>query len=158
MSFMSGLIHVFCNSCMRNFDKRQPTTFVITNCYHVYCDHCKESSRCFCGICNTNYNALPIDENIPEGVRQFLTMRSLEKKMENVVKIFNFQNSQYKLWQQTNLKYKVEVSKQKRAKYNGSVEKLNNIKVQMKKEKDLYTRIMTARKWVILLVHRSNPD
>ena len=99
--------NTFCNSCFE--DKEDTTkTFFCTSCSHVFCSTCLSNFENFCLLCKVKCKVLEINDDLPAEVKMIFEENYIEKNMNNVKKAFNFQKNQSRLYTE---KLKVNVKK-----------------------------------------------
>lgn len=142
--------NIFCNSCFE--DKEDSArTFFCTSCSHVFCSTCLNNFENFCLICKVKCKVLEINEDLPADVKLIFDETCFEKCIDNASRAFSFHENQARFYTQS---LKVRVGKYQRVKKDLlrfkqlSIDTNKSIKI----EKALMEKLKYAYRLVILLI------
>ncbi|CAO1398251.1 unnamed protein product [Diamesa serratosioi] len=135
--------NIFCNSC---FETKEDSTrtFSCTSCSHVFCSTCLSNFENFCLICKVKCKVLEINEDLPAEVKLVFDDTSFKSCLDNATRVYNFQENQTRLYTE---RVKINVEKYRRIKKDVlrlkqfKLDSIKNIKIEksyMEKLKNAY--------------------
>jgi len=143
MAMAKLLATTFCNLCF--ISQVEGTTFFITSCSHVFCSACLTNHPSFCRLCNNQCKILEVSEQMPAEVKMFFEESSIQRVVQNVERIHNFQENQVKIYQKHCAKYRVEYHNSK--KNTQSLLKIREDALKsIKREKEIMDKLRKAFK------------